>query len=168
MMLRLGDLGPDDRRGVMKVRRGAAPLLSAAPRPGHCPRADNDMRTPNRPPSPASQLWREGGYSDDLLLAALAARDGLPVATHRAALLPQLLQAAPGWAAYWNYLRRQIWVLDTYGDDHCRRRAGGGAWGCGRRTARRWDGAGEGWGGACRGVPSLVVRSRLPTKTATW
>ncbi|GBF99914.1 hypothetical protein Rsub_12822 [Raphidocelis subcapitata] len=67
------------------------------------------------------KLWREGGYSDDLLLAALAARDGLPVATHRAALLPQLLPAAPGWGAYWNYLRRQIWVLDTYGDDHCRR-----------------------------------------------
>ena len=69
----------------------------------------------------ALRAWRDGGYSDDLLLAALCARERLPVATHRAALLPQLLPRRFGWGAYWNYLRRQIYVLDTYDTDHCRR-----------------------------------------------
>ncbi len=90
--------------------------------------------TDNRP----NQAWRDGGYSDDLLLAALCTREGLPVATHRAALLPQLLGggAAASWRGYWNYLRRQLYVLDTYHDAHCRGWVVGAAawWGLGCST----------------------------------
>lgn len=56
-----------------------------------------------------------------MLLAALCNSKGLPVATHRAALLPQLLPARLGWVDYWNYLRRQLYVLDTYHNDECYR-----------------------------------------------
>ena len=72
-----------------------------------------------------AQAWREGGYSDDMLLAAACTRLGLPVATHRAALLPQLLGGsgggACGWGWYCNYLRRQLFVLDTYHEPACKR-----------------------------------------------
>lgn len=61
-----------------------------------------------------SQAWASGGYSDDMLLGGVCASSRLPVAPHRAALLPQLLPAHLGWRAYWNYLRRQLYVLDTY------------------------------------------------------
>ncbi|KAI8469454.1 MAG: hypothetical protein J3K34DRAFT_522121 [Monoraphidium minutum] len=67
------------------------------------------------------EAWRDGGYSDDMLLAALCDRLRLPVATHRAALLPQLLGGGGGWRGYWNYLRRQLFVLDTYRGAHNRR-----------------------------------------------
>lgn len=56
------------------------PLLSVA-----CP-----------PPAAAfhTKVWREGGYSDDLLLAAYCVENGLSIGMPASAVYPQLLPAA--------------------------------------------------------------------------
>ncbi|MEW5308162.1 MAG: hypothetical protein WDW38_000140 [Sanguina aurantia] len=64
--------------------------------------------------------WREGGYSDDLTLASICARDGLAVATPSFAIFPQRLSSSYTWAQYYNYLHRQLYVLDTYASPSAR------------------------------------------------
>ncbi len=65
--------------------------------------------------------WREGGYSDDLAAAARATELGLKVAVPRSAVFAQWVEPPPSVRAYWNYLRRQLAVLDTYHNAHARR-----------------------------------------------
>jgi hypothetical protein len=65
--------------------------------------------------------WREGGYSDDLAAAARATELGLKVAVPRSAVFAQWVEPPPSARAYWNYLRRQLAVLDTYHNAHARR-----------------------------------------------
>ncbi|WIA23726.1 hypothetical protein OEZ85_000411 [Tetradesmus obliquus] len=60
------------------------------------------------------QVWRQGGYSDDLLLAAFCTEHGLPIGMPASAYFPQQLPATYTAKQYWNYLRRQLYVLDTY------------------------------------------------------
>lgn len=67
------------------------------------------------------QAWREGGYSDDLTLASQCTQHGLAIAVPSFAVFPQWLEASYSWPRYWNYLRRQLYVLDTYADEHNRR-----------------------------------------------
>ena len=73
------------------------------------------------PPTPALQAWADGGYSDDLVLAAWCTERALAIAAPSHALYAQHLAASYPPAAYWNYLRRQLFVLDTYTNAHNRR-----------------------------------------------
>jgi hypothetical protein len=68
----------------------------------------------------AAQAWGDGAYSDDLNLAARASALRRPILCPAAALFPIALdgKCTPGQA--WNYLRRQVYVLDTYMDAHNR------------------------------------------------
>jgi len=65
--------------------------------------------------------WAAGGYSDDLTVAARCTELGLQVFCPSYAIFPQCLDAEYSLFRYWNYLRRQLVVLDTYASDHNRR-----------------------------------------------
>lgn len=65
--------------------------------------------------------WANGGYSDDLTVAARCTELGLQVFCPSYAIFPQYLDAEYSPVRYWNYLRRQLVVLDTYASDHNRR-----------------------------------------------
>ena len=65
--------------------------------------------------------WSDGGYSDDLTVAARCTQLGLDVLCPSYAIFPQWLDADYSGRKYWNYLRRQLVVLDTYTSDHNRR-----------------------------------------------
>ena len=67
------------------------------------------------------QAWSEGGYSDDLIVASRCGERGLRVGCPSSALFPQLLGGALSLRRYWNYLRRQLYVMDTYSSAHNRR-----------------------------------------------
>ncbi|KAF6250938.1 hypothetical protein COO60DRAFT_709067 [Scenedesmus sp. NREL 46B-D3] len=66
------------------------------------------------------QVWRHGGYSDDLLLAAYCTEHRLPIGMPASATFPQQLPPTYTPKQYWNYLRRQLYVLDTYHSRHNR------------------------------------------------
>ena len=65
-------------------------------------------------PSGVLRAWRRGGYSDDLVVAARCAAARRRVGAPQSALLPQPLAPTYPLPAYWNYLRRQLFVLDCY------------------------------------------------------
>ncbi|EFJ40451.1 hypothetical protein VOLCADRAFT_119967 [Volvox carteri f. nagariensis] len=65
--------------------------------------------------------WRHGGYSDDLILASYCTERRLGIRVPPFAVFPQKLDPRMGWAAWLNYLHRQLFVLDTYTNDHNRR-----------------------------------------------
>jgi hypothetical protein len=65
--------------------------------------------------------WAAGGYSDDLTVAARCTELGVQVFCPSYAIFPQYLDAEYSPLRYWNYLRRQLVVLDTYASDHNRR-----------------------------------------------
>lgn len=60
------------------------------------------------------QAWSDGGYSDDLIVAAKCAEHRLKILCPSGASFPQRLEARYSWRQYWNYLRRQLYVMDTY------------------------------------------------------
>ncbi|KDD75227.1 hypothetical protein H632_c797p1, partial [Helicosporidium sp. ATCC 50920] len=68
-----------------------------------------------------ARTWLQGGYSDDLGAAACCARRGLDVYCPPYAVFPQWLDARMDWARFWNYLSRQLFVLDTYSTPEHRR-----------------------------------------------
>lgn len=159
MLLRARELAGDPR-GLLKARarQHACARRHACPRLRACPRCGALLLRPAATIAPSThtpQAWRDGGYSDDMLLAAACSAAGLPVATHRAALLPQLLGPGGGWRGYWNYLRRQLYVLDTYHDAHCRRCAARG--GVGRAAPPSDEAA------VNLTAPGIVLRLKEPT-----
>ncbi|KAK9804057.1 hypothetical protein WJX73_000030 [Symbiochloris irregularis] len=66
------------------------------------------------------QAWRNGGYSDDLTVAAVCSQQQLKILCPSFAIFPQWLDADMPWRRYWNYLRRQLYVMDTYTSPHNR------------------------------------------------
>jgi hypothetical protein len=58
--------------------------------------------------------YKDGGYSDDLILAALCDEFGLAVGCPSEAIFPQELRERQSLREWWNYLRRQLFVMDTY------------------------------------------------------
>jgi hypothetical protein len=92
------------------------------------------------------QVWRDGGYSDDLLTAGYCAAQGLVIAVPATAIFPQQLQQQYSLRQYWNYLRRQLFVLDTY-------QVGGGViiGGLGGRGGVVWGLGNEGCLGGAQG-----------------
>jgi len=52
------------------------------------------------------RAWREGGYSDDLTVAAKCTQHGLKIFCGGSAIFVQHLEPHVTWAKFWNYLRR--------------------------------------------------------------
>ena len=68
-----------------------------------------------------ASAYREGGYSDDLILAALCDERGETVGCPFEAVFPQRLDPSQTAAQWWNYVRRQLFVMDTYANAWNRR-----------------------------------------------
>jgi len=64
--------------------------------------------------------YANGGYSDDLILASIADRENKRVLCPTTAVFPSYMPDAASFGAWWNYMRRQMFVLDTYADAHNR------------------------------------------------
>lgn len=60
------------------------------------------------------EAWKHGGYSDDMLMGSKCVEHGLTVVAAPAGIFPQRLETHYSWSQLWNYLRRQLFVLDTY------------------------------------------------------
>lgn len=67
------------------------------------------------------QAWQDGGYSDDLTAAARCTHHSLKIYCPSSAVFVQRLEREMTFQRYWNYLRRQLYVLDTYSDETNRR-----------------------------------------------
>jgi hypothetical protein len=72
------------------------------------------------PGGAVAAAWGGGAYSDDLNLAALAGSLGQRILCPGCAVFPVHLAATCTRAQAWNYLRRQLYVLDTYMSPHNR------------------------------------------------
>ena len=64
--------------------------------------------------------YAKGGYSDDLILASIADREGMRVLCPSNAVFPSYMPDAETFGAWWNYIHRQVFVMDTYADAHNR------------------------------------------------
>lgn len=62
--------------------------------------------------------WSQGGYSDDLTVAARLGKLKRTILCPSTAVFPQWIPGHITMKEYWNYLRRQLFVLDTYSDFH--------------------------------------------------
>lgn len=62
--------------------------------------------------------WSLGGYSDDLTVAARLGKLKKTILCPSTAVFPQWIPGKVTMKDYWNYLRRQLFVLDTYSDVH--------------------------------------------------
>ncbi|EPS74108.1 ceramide glucosyltransferase, partial [Genlisea aurea] len=60
-----------------------------------------------------SQL-RDGGYSDDMTLAAIAGAHKRLISSPPVAVFPHPLASDLSFGRYWNYLRKQTFVLESY------------------------------------------------------
>ena len=58
--------------------------------------------------------WSAGGYSDDLVVAGVAANTQRVVLTPYTLAFPTIHDSTTSWIAYWNYLRRQCYTCFTY------------------------------------------------------
>lgn len=65
--------------------------------------------------------WADGGYSDDLTVASKCTEQRLRILCPSYAIFPQWLEGSWTLRRWWNYLRRQLVVLDTYSNEHNRR-----------------------------------------------
>ncbi|XWS26775.1 hypothetical protein CRYUN_Cryun26dG0059200 [Craigia yunnanensis] len=57
---------------------------------------------------------RDGGYSDDMTLAALAGAHNRLITSPPVAVFPHPLASDLSFSRYWNYLRKQTFVLEAY------------------------------------------------------
>lgn len=60
---------------------------------------------------------RDGGYSDDMTLAAIAGARKKLIFSPPVAVFPHPLASDLSFSRYWNYLRKQTFVLESYIDD---------------------------------------------------
>ncbi|GAB4823475.1 hypothetical protein N2152v2_010521 [Parachlorella kessleri] len=67
------------------------------------------------------KAWSDGGYSDDLTVASKCTEQGLVIYCPSYAIFPQWVDGDYTPRRWWNYLRRQLYVLDTYSNAHNRR-----------------------------------------------
>ncbi|WIA44233.1 hypothetical protein OEZ86_010544 [Tetradesmus obliquus] len=101
MMLRAGELQKAAAEEAAAQEAAAEEAAAAAAAGGSC----GVSSKPN-----ILQVWRQGGYSDDLLLAAFCTEHGLPIGMPASAYFPQHLPATYTAKQYWNYLRRQLYL----------------------------------------------------------
>jgi hypothetical protein len=58
--------------------------------------------------------YLDGGYSDDTIVSCLAQQNGFVCAHPRLAIFPNLVDANTTFSRYWDFVRRQFFVTDTY------------------------------------------------------
>uniref|UniRef100_A0A7S2Z2Z3 Uncharacterized protein n=1 Tax=Chloropicon laureae TaxID=464258 RepID=A0A7S2Z2Z3_9CHLO len=58
--------------------------------------------------------WRNGGYSDDLIASSVCQRNKLTIVCNPSNVFAQELPVKTSFQEYWNYMSRQVFVLDTY------------------------------------------------------
>merc|ERR1719352_1352012 len=58
--------------------------------------------------------WTQGGYSDDMLVAACAEANGRSIATPLRAIFPNQIKGDTTFSQSWEFCRRQIFVLTTW------------------------------------------------------
>ena len=58
--------------------------------------------------------WRNGGYSDDLIASSVSQANKLTIMCNPSSILLQELPRDITFQQYWNYMSRQVFVLDTY------------------------------------------------------
>ena len=58
--------------------------------------------------------WRNGGYSDDLIASSICQANKLTIMCNPSSVLLQELPKHTTFKQYWNYMSRQVFVLDTY------------------------------------------------------
>jgi len=61
--------------------------------------------------------YKRGGYSDDLILASACDEHDEIVGCPHEAVFPQRLDETQTLRQWWNYVRRQLFVMDTYAND---------------------------------------------------
>jgi hypothetical protein len=61
--------------------------------------------------------YRDGGYSDDLILASACDEHDEIVGCPHEAVFPQRLDETQTLRQWWNYVRRQLFVMDTYANE---------------------------------------------------
>lgn len=81
----------------------------------------NDLAGENSRLGGLYRAWSDGGYSDDLIAAAWCSSNNLLVAHPSHALLPMRIEEQCSWWEVWNYIHRQMYVLDTYADESNRK-----------------------------------------------
>ncbi|GIQ83846.1 ceramide glucosyltransferase, partial [Kipferlia bialata] len=60
-------------------------------------------------------IWRDGGYSDDMAVGNMALRSGRKIASHPSTMFPNRLPNTHTFGrSYVNFVKRQFFVLDTY------------------------------------------------------
>ncbi|KAM7259301.1 hypothetical protein ACFE04_015042 [Oxalis oulophora] len=59
-------------------------------------------------------VLRDGGYSDDMTLAAIAGANKQLITSPPVAVFPHPLASDLSFSRYWNYLRKQTFVLESY------------------------------------------------------
>merc|ERR1719482_2694418 len=59
--------------------------------------------------------WLDGGYSDDMLVGACAMGHGRTIATPLRAIFYNCMKKDVTFCQAWDFLRRQVFVLTTYG-----------------------------------------------------
>eukprot|EP00292_Cryptomonas_paramecium_P006761 CAMPEP_0113698228 /NCGR_PEP_ID=MMETSP0038_2-20120614/22589_1 /TAXON_ID=2898 /ORGANISM="Cryptomonas paramecium" /LENGTH=460 /DNA_ID=CAMNT_0000621359 /DNA_START=79 /DNA_END=1457 /DNA_ORIENTATION=- /assembly_acc=CAM_ASM_000170 len=64
--------------------------------------------------------WRQCGYSDDMIVGGRAHRLGMYISIPPKAMLPAKMDVDYSFARHWNYMHRQMFVLDTYADNNDR------------------------------------------------
>ncbi|KAI3425799.1 hypothetical protein D9Q98_007774 [Chlorella vulgaris] len=67
------------------------------------------------------RAWADGGYSDDLTVASQCTEQQLTIYCPGYSIFPQWIEGDYPVRRYWNYLRRQLYVMDTYSNAHNRR-----------------------------------------------
>ncbi|UPR04637.1 hypothetical protein HOP50_17g79810 [Chloropicon primus] len=58
--------------------------------------------------------WENGGYSDDLIASSVCQANGLTIMCNPSNVLIQRIPKRTTLKQYWNYMSRQVFVLDTY------------------------------------------------------
>ncbi|KAJ4459314.1 putative ceramide glucosyltransferase 2 [Paratrimastix pyriformis] len=58
--------------------------------------------------------WRNGGYSDDQIATGCAWEGHRTIYSPRSAFFPTVLDKNVSFRSYWNFLSRQMYVIDTY------------------------------------------------------
>mmetsp|Transcript_34691 Transcript_34691/g.108609 ORF Transcript_34691/g.108609 Transcript_34691/m.108609 type:complete len:484 (-) Transcript_34691:116-1567(-) len=62
------------------------------------------------------QAWEDCGYSDDMIMAGRASKVNKKIFIPPVAVLPSMMKEDYSVRNHWNYIRRQMFVCDTYSD----------------------------------------------------
>eukprot|EP00164_Ancoracysta_twista_P005735 GFYU01007882.1.p1 GENE.GFYU01007882.1~~GFYU01007882.1.p1 ORF type:complete len:566 (-),score=125.21 GFYU01007882.1:163-1860(-) len=62
--------------------------------------------------------WRDGGYSEDMLTSSLVRMHNRKIGCNRKCIFPNVMDGGNNFQSFYNYICRQFYVLDTYGNPY--------------------------------------------------